>query len=93
MSSPQVVVDIDRDKASALGITAQQIEDSLFNAFGSRQVSTIYTSTNQYYVILELLPRISGIPGVSRRCTSARPPPANSSRSNRSRDCGRKPDP
>jgi HAE1 family hydrophobic/amphiphilic exporter-1 len=57
VSSPQVVVDIDRDKASVLGITAQQVEDSLFNAFGSRQVSTIYTSTNQYYVILGLLPQ------------------------------------
>jgi HAE1 family hydrophobic/amphiphilic exporter-1 len=56
VSSPQVVVDIDRDKASVLGITAQQVEDSLFNAFGSRQVSTIYTSTNQYFVILGLLP-------------------------------------
>ena len=39
---------IDRDQASALGITADQIENSLYHAYGSRQVSTIYTPTNQY---------------------------------------------
>jgi HAE1 family hydrophobic/amphiphilic exporter-1 len=54
MTSPQLLVDIDRDKASSLGITAAQIENALYSAFGSRQVSTIYTPTNQYYVILEL---------------------------------------
>ncbi|HVU33615.1 MAG TPA: efflux RND transporter permease subunit [Opitutaceae bacterium] len=54
INSPQLIVDIDRDKASALGVTPQQIEDVLYSAFGSRQVSTIYTPTNQYYVILEL---------------------------------------
>ncbi|MSU24577.1 MAG: efflux RND transporter permease subunit [Opitutus sp.] len=53
-TSPQLVVDIDRDKASALGLNAQQIEDVLYSAFGSRQVSTIYTPTNQYFVILQL---------------------------------------
>ena len=54
ITSPQLLVDIDRDKASALGVTAQQIEDVLYSAFGSRQVSTIYTPTNQYFVILQL---------------------------------------
>jgi HAE1 family hydrophobic/amphiphilic exporter-1 len=54
VTSPQLIVDIDRDKASALGLNAQQIEDVLYSAFGSRQVSTIYTPTNQYFVILEL---------------------------------------
>jgi hydrophobe/amphiphile efflux-1 (HAE1) family protein len=57
VTSPQLRVDIDRDKASALGITVQQIEDTLYSAFGSRQVSTIYTPTNQYFVILEIEPR------------------------------------
>ncbi len=57
VTSPQLRVDIDRDKASALGISAQQIEDTLYSAFGVRQVSTIYTPTNQYYVILEIDPR------------------------------------
>ena len=56
ISNPQVQVEIDRDRAASLGITAQQIEQTLYNAYGSRQVSTIYTSTNQYWVILELQP-------------------------------------
>jgi multidrug efflux pump subunit AcrB len=54
ISSPQLVIEIDRDKASSLGLSAQQVEDTLYSAFGSRQVSTIYTPTNQYFVILEL---------------------------------------
>ena len=53
--NPQLAVTIDRDKASALGLTASQVEDALNNAYGTRQVSTIYTSTNEYQVILELL--------------------------------------
>ncbi len=57
VTSPQLRVDIDRDKASALGVTAEQIEETLYSAFGSRQVSTIYTPTNQYFVILEIDPR------------------------------------
>ncbi|MBX6321188.1 MAG: efflux RND transporter permease subunit [Rhodospirillaceae bacterium] len=54
VASPQLVVDIDRDKAATLGITADQIETALSSAFGSRQVSTIYTPSNQYQVILEV---------------------------------------
>jgi HAE1 family hydrophobic/amphiphilic exporter-1 len=54
ITSPQLIVDIDRDKASSLGLNAQQVEDTLYSAFGSRQVSTIYTPTNQYFVIMEL---------------------------------------
>ncbi len=57
ITSPQIVVDIDRDKASALGVTADQIESALGAAYGSKQVSTIYTPTNQYWVILEVDPR------------------------------------
>ena len=56
ISNPQATVTINRDRAAALGVTAQQIEDALYNAYGSRQVSTIYTSTNQYWVVMELLP-------------------------------------
>ncbi|GAB4411600.1 MAG: efflux RND transporter permease subunit [Thermodesulfovibrionales bacterium] len=56
IKNPQVNVEIDRDRASALGLTAQQIEDALYYAYGSRQVSTIYTPNNQYQVILELDP-------------------------------------
>ncbi len=57
ITSPQVVVDIDRDRASALGVTADQIESALGSAYGSKHVSTIYTPSNQYRVILELDPR------------------------------------
>jgi hydrophobic/amphiphilic exporter-1 (mainly G- bacteria), HAE1 family len=57
IKNPQVVLDIDRDKASALGVTAQQIENALYDAYGQRQVSTIYTPTNEYWVILELQPK------------------------------------
>lgn len=56
MQNPQVNVDIDRDKASALGLTTLQIEDALYSAYGSRQVSTILAPTNQYRVIMELMP-------------------------------------
>jgi len=55
--NPQVNVEIDREKASALGVTAQQVEGALYDAFGARQVSTIYTPTNEYWVILELEPQ------------------------------------
>ncbi len=57
IASPQVFVEIDRDKASALGVNATQIENALYDAYGSRQVSTIYTATNEYWVILELEPQ------------------------------------
>ena len=53
----QVKLDIERDRASALGITAQQIESTLRNAYGAYQVSTIYAASNEYQVILELEPQ------------------------------------
>ncbi len=57
IASPEVIVDIDRDHASSLGVSADQIEDALYSAYGSRQVSDIYTPTNDYWVLLELLPQ------------------------------------
>jgi HAE1 family hydrophobic/amphiphilic exporter-1 len=57
VNSPEVVLDIDRDRASALGITADQVEAALYDAYGSRQVSNIYTPTNDYQVIMELEPK------------------------------------
>jgi HAE1 family hydrophobic/amphiphilic exporter-1 len=57
IKNPQVNVEIDRDKASALRVTASQIEDALYSAYGARQISTIFTSINQYPVILELEPQ------------------------------------
>jgi HAE1 family hydrophobic/amphiphilic exporter-1 len=56
LSSPQITVDIDRDKASAHGVTVDQIESALGAAYGSKQVSTIFTPSNQYWVILEVDP-------------------------------------
>jgi HAE1 family hydrophobic/amphiphilic exporter-1 len=57
ITNPEVLVDIDRDKALALGISAERIENTLYNAYGSRQVSTIYTPANQYRVIMEVQPQ------------------------------------
>jgi HAE1 family hydrophobic/amphiphilic exporter-1 len=57
IKNPQVNVEIDRDKASALRVTANQIEDALYSAYGTRQISTIYTPINQYQVIIELEPQ------------------------------------
>ncbi|HMH43716.1 MAG TPA: efflux RND transporter permease subunit [Pyrinomonadaceae bacterium] len=54
--NPQLDVDIDRDKASAVGVTAQQIEDALNDAYGTRQISTIYATSNEYQVIMEVKP-------------------------------------
>ncbi len=62
ITSPQVLVEIDRDRASAMGVTASQIEAALNNAYGAPQVSTIYTPTNQYWVMMELLPRFKDDP-------------------------------
>jgi HAE1 family hydrophobic/amphiphilic exporter-1 len=55
--NPQVQVTIDRDRAAALGIDVNQIENALYNAYGARQVSTIYTPNDQYWVVMELLPQ------------------------------------
>jgi HAE1 family hydrophobic/amphiphilic exporter-1 len=57
IKNPQVNVEIDRYKASALGVSAEQVEDALYDAYGSRQISTILTPVNQYQVIMELLPQ------------------------------------
>ncbi len=57
IANPQVRVSIDRDRAAALGVTADQIERALYDAYGSRQVSTILTPSNQYWVVMELLPQ------------------------------------
>jgi len=56
IKNPQINVVIDRDKASALGVSAQQVEDALYTAYGTRQISTIYAPNNEYRVIMELAP-------------------------------------
>jgi HAE1 family hydrophobic/amphiphilic exporter-1 len=62
IANPQLNLEIDRDKAKVTGLSAQQIEDALFSAYGSRQVSTIFAPTNTYKVILELEPRFQEDP-------------------------------
>jgi hydrophobic/amphiphilic exporter-1 (mainly G- bacteria), HAE1 family len=57
IKNPQVQVSINRDRAAALGIDVNTIESALYNAYGARQVSTILTSSNQYWVVMELLPQ------------------------------------
>jgi HAE1 family hydrophobic/amphiphilic exporter-1 len=56
LTSPEAQVSIDRQKARSLGISARQIETTLYNSYASREISTIYTSTNNYSVLLEVLP-------------------------------------
>jgi len=57
IKNPQVQVSIARDRAAALGIDVNQIENALYNAYGARQVSTIFTPNDQYWVVMELLPQ------------------------------------
>ena len=62
IAAPHIAVQIDRDAAARLGISPQLIDDTLYDAFGSRQVATTYTSTNQYKVILEVQPQFLADP-------------------------------
>jgi HAE1 family hydrophobic/amphiphilic exporter-1 len=64
ITRPQVTVAIEREKSAALGVSAQSVEQALNNAYGERQVSTIYTATNQYWVILQLAERYQKDPSV-----------------------------
>jgi hydrophobic/amphiphilic exporter-1 (mainly G- bacteria), HAE1 family len=60
--NPQMMVDVDREKAMTYGISVDQIRQQLYNAYGSRQVATIYTPNNDYQVILETLPQFQSRP-------------------------------
>jgi HAE1 family hydrophobic/amphiphilic exporter-1 len=57
LRNPTAYLTIDRDRASALGVTPEAIENALYTAYGSRQISTIYAPNNEYQVIMELLPQ------------------------------------
>ncbi|MDZ4405635.1 efflux RND transporter permease subunit [Prosthecobacter sp.] len=63
LSNPEVRVDIDRDRAASLGISSGQLDNALYDAFGSRQISSIYTSADEYSVMLEVRPRFQQTPG------------------------------
>jgi HAE1 family hydrophobic/amphiphilic exporter-1 len=56
------IVDIDREKAAQLGITMEQVKSTFYNAFGAREISTIYEPSNSYYVILEIQKRYQTSP-------------------------------
>src|SRR2546430_10000923 len=62
VNSPQMNVQIDSDKAAALGVTANQIENAFYDAYGPRWVSTIYAPVNEYKVLLELAPEFQADP-------------------------------
>src|SRR5208283_4070969 len=67
IATPQVNVEIDRDKASALGVTAQQIENALYDAFGEMQASTIYSDVAEYWVVFEVEPQFQLEPSALAR--------------------------
>ncbi len=87
ISSPQAYVDIDRQKAATLGVTIEAIQSTLYSAFGSRQVSTIYTPSNEYEVILELDPRyakdIQALSSIYVPATGGGPGPSRRGRAGR----------
>src|SRR5690606_19737809 len=58
----EAYVDIDRDAAARLGVDVADIANTLYNAFGQRQIATLFTQSNQYQVILEMDPRFAGTP-------------------------------
>ena len=57
IKNPQMTVDIDREKAAIYGVTVEQVRNQLYNAFGTRQIGTIYMPSNDYQIILEAEPR------------------------------------
>ena len=70
IANPQVNVEIDRDKAAALGVTPEQIENALYDAYGERQSSTIYGDVAEYWVVFEVCRNSSSSPARSRNFTS-----------------------
>jgi len=62
ISSPHIALEVDRDAASRMGLNLSLIDETLYDAFGQRQVATIYTSTSQYKVILEVQPQFQDDP-------------------------------
>jgi HAE1 family hydrophobic/amphiphilic exporter-1 len=62
MKNPTLVVDVDRERAAALGLNLAQVEDALFSAYATRQISTIYAPNNAYQVIMELDPQFEANP-------------------------------
>ena len=62
LNNPQIQIDLDRDRISSLGLTVNQVETALYNAYGTRQVSQIYAPNNQYQVIMGVAPEFQRDP-------------------------------
>ena len=62
LRKPKIAIEVDRDKASMLGLSLEQVQDAFFSAYGARQVSTMFSATNFYYVITELSPEFRQAP-------------------------------
>ncbi len=62
VKNPQIMIDVDREKAAVYGVSVDQVRQELYNAFGTRQVATIYTPANDYQVILESMPEYRARP-------------------------------
>jgi HAE1 family hydrophobic/amphiphilic exporter-1 len=62
LNNPQVQVDLDRDRISSLGLTVNQVQTALYNAYGTRQISQIYASNNQYAVVMGVAPEFQQDP-------------------------------
>jgi multidrug efflux pump subunit AcrB len=73
IAAPHIDIAVDRDAASRLGISATQIDQTLYDSFGQRQIATIYTATNQYKVILEVAPEYRDDPNALTRIYVAGP--------------------
>jgi hydrophobe/amphiphile efflux-1 (HAE1) family protein len=64
VAAAHLAIEVDRDTASRFGLSANQIDQTLYDAFGQRQVATIYTATNQYKVVLEVQPQYQHDPNL-----------------------------
>ena len=73
IASPHIAIEIDRDAASRMGISPSVIDETLYDAFGQRQITTIYTSTSQYKVILEVQPEYQEDPAALSKIYIAGP--------------------
>jgi hydrophobe/amphiphile efflux-1 (HAE1) family protein len=73
IAAAHLAIDVDRDIASRLGVSANLIDQTLYDAFGQRQVTTIYTATNQYKVVLEVQPPFQRDPNLLSKIYVASP--------------------
>src|SRR5205085_6138726 len=73
IAAPHLAIEVDRDAASRFGLSASLIDETLYDAFGQRQVATIYTATNQFKVVLEVQPQFQNDPNALSKIYVAGP--------------------